>query len=144
MLLETYDLLKFAWPALRYHPALSQTKDVELRLGILVLSLGEKGDDFLKTLRLPKHLSHEIHAAWRLVQEKKSPLTSISAYQSTLIKYMCPDLPPSALEPCFIHGRELQSLGLLGRRISGALNRVRRAQWEGTVSNREDAVKLIS
>ena len=143
-LLETYDLLKFAWPALRYHPALSQTKDVDLRLGILILSLGEKGDDFLRTLRIPKHLSHEIHMAWRLMQEKKAPLTSISAYQSTLIKYMCPDLPPSALAPCFIHGRELQSLGLLGRRISGALNRVRRAQWEGAVSNREDAVKLIS
>lgn len=142
-LMEKYDLLKFAWPSLSYHPALDQTKDSDLRLGILVLSLKEKGEDFLHTLRIPKHLSHEIHGAWRIQQDEMAPLGKISVYQETLLKLLHPSLPPVALTPCFIHGKELQGLGLFGRRISGALHRVRRAQWKGDVSCREEALKLL-
>lgn len=142
-LMEKYDLLKFAWPNLFYHPALDKTKDVNLRLGVLILSLKEKGDDFLRTLRISKHLAHEIHAAWRIMQDEMAPLGNISSYQKNLLELINPKLAPTALMPCFIHGKELQGLGLFGRRISRALNRVRKAQWKGEVSSREEALKLL-
>ena len=142
-LMKKYDLLKFAWPNLSYHPALDQTKDVNLRIGVLVLSLKEKGEDFVHTIRLPRHLSHEIHAAWRVQQSEMVPLMKLSEYQKDLLKLVHPNLPPAALLPCFIHGRELQERGLFGRKISGALSRVRRAQWKGEVSCREEALNLF-
>ena len=142
-LMGKYDLLKFAWPNLSYHPAIDKTKDADLRLGILVLSLKEKGEDFLRSLRIPKYLSHEIHGAWRIQQDEMAPLGKISSYQETLLQLMHPALPSAALTPCFVHGKELQGLGLFGRRISGALHRVRRAQWKGEVSCREEALKLL-
>ena len=142
-LMEKYDLLKFAWPNLSYHPALDKTKDLTLRVGVLVLSLKEKGEDFVHTIRLPKHLSHEIHMAWRVQQSEMAPLAKLTEYQRSLLELMHPDLPSAALTPCFIHGNELQGLGLFGKRISGALSRVRRAQWTGEVSCREEALKLL-
>ena len=48
-----------------------------------------------------------------------------------------------ALEPCFVRGRELKDLGLAGRRISGALDRVRQAQWAGEVKTREEAQAFL-
>ena len=63
--------------------------------------------------------------------------------QQEILKAVLPGLPAGALEPCFLKGREVKEMGLMGRRISGALDRVRRAQWEGTVKNHDDAVALL-
>lgn len=143
-LLQKYDLLKFAWPNLKYHVALEKTQDSQVRLGILVLSLKDKGEDFLKSLRPTKKMSHEILSVLRLVQQEVCPLSPLSEYQRTLLQLFLPHLPSQAMEPCFIHGRELQTFGLFGRRISGVLKKVRYAQWHGEISSREEAIKLIS
>ena len=143
-LLKKYDLLKFAWPGLSYHPALGATTSLDLRIGVLVLSLGERSEDFMNTLRLPKQLTHEIHGARRLIQEKTAPLHALTSYQHSLIRLMCPKLPPEALEPCFVRGGEIRESGISIHRISGALTYIRKAQWEGKITNREAAFKWLS
>ncbi|MBQ9970895.1 MAG: CCA tRNA nucleotidyltransferase [Elusimicrobiaceae bacterium] len=142
-LMEKYDLLKFAYPGLQWSDALLRTDDVAERTGILVCLLGPSGEDFLRSLHLPKEFSQEILGAWKVTQEKMSPLSQLSPLQTEILKAVLPGLPPGALEPCFLKGREVKEMGLMGRRISGALDRVRRAQWEGSVKNHEEAVKLL-
>lgn len=142
-LLEKYDLLKFAWPSLKYHPALEQTQDTALRLGILVLSLGDNGENFLRSLRVPHELAHAILEAWKVQQSALSPMHTLPDFERKLLGYMLPNLPPLALEPCLVHGGELKDLGLAGRRISGVIIKVRKAQWEGLVTTHDEAVKLL-
>lgn len=142
-LMEKYDLLKFAWPGLHWHDSLLRTQDVAERTGILVCMLGTSGEDFLRSLRLPKEFGQEIHGAWTILEEQMSPLSPVSPLQAEIIKAVCPNLPSAALEPCFIRGRELKEMGFAGRKISLAHERVRRAQWEGKVTNREEAAAFL-
>ena len=142
-LMEKYDLLKFAWPGLVWNDALLRSEDVAERTGILVCLLGASGENFLRSLHLQKEFSQEIFGAWRVTQEKMSPLTGLSPLQKAILRAVLPGLSPLALEPCVIRGRELKDFGLAGRKISGALDRVRKAQWNGEVKTREDAQALL-
>ena len=142
-LMEKYDLLKFAWPGLHWNDKLLQTQDPMVRVGILVCSLGPSGEDFLRTLHLPKEPAQAILGAWKIAQEKMSPQTRLLPLQRDILQAVLPGLPPAALEPCFVRGGELKELGLAGRRISGALDRVRKAQWEGKITTREEALAFL-
>lgn len=142
-LMEKYDLLKFAWPGIRWNPALLRTSSVVERLGILAYELNDSGEDFIRSLRLPADFAHEVLGAWKVSQEKLCPLAALSLTKKRILQAVMPRLPASALEPCVITGRELKEIGLAGRHISSALTRIRQAQWEGRVKNKTDALKLL-
>ena len=142
-LMEKYDMLKFAWPGLHWNDALLYTSDIQERTAILVCLLGSSGENFLRTLHLPKEFAQEILGAWKITQEKMCPVAALSPLQHEVLKAVMPGLPPAALEPCFIRGRELKDLGLAGRKISGALDRVRKAQWDGEIKTREEALAFL-
>ncbi len=143
-LMEKYDLLKFAWPGLRWDDALLRTDLMGERTGILVCLMGASGEDFLRSMHLPKEFAQAIHGAWKVTQEKMCPLAPLTPLQLEILKAVLPGLCPGALEPCFVRGRELKDLGLSGRRISGALDRVRKAQWNGEVTTREEALAFLT
>ncbi len=143
-LMEKYDMLKFAWPGLRWHDELLQADTVQKRIGVLVCLLGASGEDFLRTLHLPKDLTASIEGAWKVSQEQLSPLAALSDFQKDILHIVLPGLPPLALEPCLLRGRDLKDAGLCGRRISGALDRVRKAQWKGEIHTREEALALLA
>ena len=143
-LMRQYDLLKFAYPGLAWHDALAQTQDAGLRLGILVLSLGDSGANFLRSLRVSKNTAQEILGAWRVWQEAQSPLHRLTDFQKKLLHLYCPDLPQLALETCLLCGNDLRELGVCGRHISDSLGRVRSAQWSGKIATREGALKLLA
>lgn len=142
-LMKEFHLLHFIWPNIAWHPALAQTNDPHMRLGILALSLKDSGENFINSLRLPKIYTHDILAAWKISQEAMSPLHTLPPFQRELLQLTHPGLPPHALEPCFVHGGDLKTFGLQGKRISGALHRVRSAQWEGKVTSRPEAERLL-
>lgn len=142
-LMGKYDLLKFAWPGLRWNENLLRVDNAVDRVGVLACQLGESGEEFIRSLHLHASDTHEIIGAWKVVQEKLSPLTPLSDRKKVIIQAVCPQLPAVALEPCVISGRELKEIGLSGRHISAALARVRHAQWEGRVRNKPDALKLL-
>ena len=143
-LMEKYDMLKFAWPGLHWNEALLQVASFEERVGVLVCSLGPSGEDFLRTLHLSKELAQEILGAWKITQEKMCPLGQLSPLQRAILQAVFPGLISTALEPCFIRGGELKNFGLSGRKISGALDRVRKAQWNGEIRNREEAIAFLT
>ena len=143
-LMREYDLLKFAYPGLTWQDALAQTQDADLRLGILVLSLGDSGANFLRSLRVSKTTTQEILGAWRVWQEAQSPLHRLTDFQKKLLHLYCPALPQLALETCLLCGNDLRELGVCGRHISDSLGRVRSAQWNGKIATREGALKLLA
>lgn len=143
LMMEKYDLLKFAYPGLAWNEALQRVQGISERIGVMICSLGERGEDFLRSLHLPKEFSQEILGAWRMTQEKQSPTGILSPLQKEILTAVIPGLPPAALEPCFIKGRELKEHGLAGKRISGALAKICKAQWEGRITNREEALAML-
>lgn len=138
-----YDLLKFAWPSLTWTPALEQVQTPYERLGVLVCSLKENGDGFLESLHIPRELSHEIREAWKVEQERLSPLTQLTDFQRRILSVTLPDLPPHALDLCVLRGQDLKDLGVYGRNISAMLIRVRQAQWAGKITTREGALNML-
>jgi len=142
-LMDKYDLLKFAYPNVKWVPSLERTSDPDERLALLILSLGDRSRNFLRSLSLPKFFTTEVDGVCTLFNEQLSPLNSLSGFQQKLVKLARPDLPPCATMPCLIRGGELKELGLVGRRISGALLKVRKEQWQGKIASRNDAVNLL-
>ncbi len=142
-LMEKYDMLKFAWPGLHWSDALLQVTSPERRIGVMVCLLGSSGENFLRTLHLPKEVAAAILGAWKVTQEKMCSLSPLSSFQKDILAAVLPGMPKAAFEPCFIKGGELKELGLAGRKISGALDRVRKAQWNGDVTSREEALQLL-
>ena len=138
-----YDLLKFAWPSLTWHDGLEMLHTKEERLGLLACSLGDNGEEFLRSLHIAKEVFHSIKDAWRVEQERMSPLTRLTDFQQRILKVLLPNLPPHALETCFLKGQDLKDLGVYGRNIAKLLISVRKAQWNGQITNREEALKLI-
>ena len=136
-------MLKFAWPGVQWNEALLKTTDPLVRVGILVCLLGASGEDFLRTLHLPKEPAQAILGAWKIAQEQMCPLAAPLPLQREILQAVLPSLPEAALEPCFVRGGELKDLGLAGRRISGALDRVRKAQFTGKIKNREEALEFF-
>ncbi len=142
-LMEKYDLLKFAWPGLRWQGSLLQTDSVQERVGILACALEDSGEEFVRSLHLPADFSREVLDAWKTAQEKMSPLAPLSSVKKRILQAVCPHLPATALEPCVLSGRELKEMGLAGRHISSTLTRIRQAQWNGQIQTRQDALKLL-
>lgn len=142
-LMEKYDLLKFAWPGMTWHPAVLQTDSVMERLGILTCQLQDSGEEFVRSLRLPVEFTHEILGAWKVGQEQLCPLAALSPTKKRILQAVMPQLPPDALDPCVLTGRELKEMGLAGRHISSVLTQVRQAQWQGRIKNKSDALKLL-
>ncbi len=138
-----YDLLKFAWPSLGWTPALEQVHNATERLGVLVCSLKENGEDMLNSFSLPHADAQAIYETWKIEQERLSPLAPLTDFQRTILTAVLPQLPVQALDVCVLRGQDLKNLGVYGRSISTLLTKVRRAQWEGKISTRQEGLTLI-
>lgn len=138
-----YDLLKFAWPSLTWHEGLTKLTTKEERLGLLMCTLGDNGEDFLRSLHIHKEVFHALKETWKVEQERMSPLTRLTDFQQRILRVYFPLLPVMALEPCVLKGQDLKDIGIYGRNIAKLLVCVRKAQWEGKISSRQDALALI-
>ena len=143
-LMDKYDLLKFAWPGLKWNAALLRTQNAAERVGVLACLLGESGGNFVRSLRMPTQQNHEILGAWKVWEEQMSPLSTLTDFKKNILKAVCPTLPELALEPCLVRGQDLKARGFTGRKISLALEKIRRAQWKGEVKTVQDAEKLLN
>lgn len=142
-LLEKYNLAQFVYPGLKWHPAIAKGKDAPAKIGICACLLEESGEEFLQHLHLPKETVHELLGAWTVYRAQKSPVSLLSARQACVVRALCPHLKASALEPCFVKGRELREMGLNGKKISANIDRFCKLQWQGRITNREQALKYL-
>ena len=137
-----YDLLKFAWPSLAWHDGLTQLKGPYERLSLLTCTLGDNGEGFLRSLHVHKNISHVIKETWKVEQERMSPLAQLTDFQLRVLRVFFPHLPPMALQPCVVKGQDLKDAGVYGRNIAKLLVQIRKAQWEGTLTTRQQALAL--
>lgn len=142
-LLIEYDLLKFAWPSLKWHDGLLNLHNANERLGLLLCSLGENGESFLNSFHVHRDVSQAIKEAWKVEQERMTPLTPLSDFQLHILRVFFPNLPPMALQPCVVKGLDLKNAGVYGRNIANLLVQIRQAQWAGKITTREEAMKLV-
>ena len=91
-----------------------------------------------------KEISHAIKEAWRVEQERMSPLTPLTDFQQRILHAYFPHLPPLALQPSVLKGQDLKNLGVYGRNIAKLLIQVRHAQWEGKITSRQEALALLN
>ncbi len=140
VLLSQYGLLDFVYPSLQWVPVMSKAHTMPQRLALLVCSLEGSGQEFLKSLRLPKELTQEIQVILDVYEMRRSPLTVLTDFQKTVLKWLFPQLPPQALEPCVIRGNDLKNQGFTGSRISAALEYCCKLQWEGKIHTAQDAL----
>lgn len=142
-LLEMFELTPFVYPGLKWADVIAKGKSVEAKLGICACLLEASGPEFLMSLHLPKELTHELLGAWNVFDAQKSPAAALSALQESIVRAMCPGLKRTALEPCFIKGRDLRDMGLSGRKISSAMERFGKLQWAGRIVSREQALNFL-
>lgn len=141
--LERFELLPFVYPGLKWNEVLTKGKSVEAKLGQCACLLEASGPEYLISLHLPKELTHELLGAWTVVDEQKSPLAALTPLQESVVRAMCPGLKRTALEPCFVKGRDLREMGLNGRKISSAMDRFSKLQWSGRIASREQALSFL-
>lgn len=142
-LLERYDLTPFIYPGIRWSDEIAKGKTVDAKLGICACLLEASGPEFLMSLHLPKELTHELLGAWEVFDSQKSPTVALSPLQEQIVRAMYPGLKRTALEPCFVKGRDLREMGLSGRKISSAMDRFGKLQWAGRIASKEQALSFL-
>lgn len=139
-----YDLLKFVWPSLKWHDGLLTVRDMYERLGLLVCTLGDNGEEFLRSMHTPKEIAHVLKETWKVEQERMSPLAPLTDFQLRILRVFFPQLPPMALQSCVVRGMDLKNAGVYGRNIAKLLVQIRKGQWEGKITTRQQAMALAN
>ncbi len=142
-LMDKYELNPFIYPGLVWKDEIAKGKTLEAKIGICSCLLKDSGPEFLISLHLPKEITHELLGAWSVFDSQKSPATALSSLQENIVRAMCPGLKRTALEPCFVKGRDLRELGISGRKISSTMERFSKLQWAGRISSKEQALSLL-
>ncbi len=142
-LMDRYKLDPFIYPGLKWGEEIAKGKSIEAKIGICACLLQDSGAEFLLSLHLPKEVTHELLGALSVFESQKSPSAPLSALQENIIRAMYPGLKRTALEPCFLRGRDLRDLGLNGRKISSTMERMGKLQWAGRISSKEQALTLL-
>ena len=142
-LMNKYGLMPFVYPGLKWGEEMAKGKTLEAKLGISACLLKDSGPEFLISLHLSKELTHELLGAWTVFDSQKSPTAVLTALQENILRAMYPGLKHTALEPCFVKGRDLRELGINGRKISATMDRFGKLQWAGRISSKEQALRFL-
>jgi tRNA nucleotidyltransferase (CCA-adding enzyme) len=120
-------------------------KTVETRLGSLALAMGEKGEEFLRSLPIEHDMARRIHDAIKLARLKASPRGVVSPETKAMVSAALPRLSRAALKPLFITGADLSSAGLKpGPEFRAVLDEAARRQWTGGISSRSQALRWLA
>jgi len=114
------------------------------RLAAIALALGEDGEAFLSRLPVDHHLSAPAREALKLAREKAAPRSAPSPAAARALRAASPKLAVSALKPLWLHGGDLEELGVKpGPKMGEILNAAARAQWEGLLPSRAKALAWL-
>lgn len=130
-----------AWPA----EGFKDFKGVEQRLCAMALAMGPaQGRAWISSLPIERGLSARVLEALSLVQERRSPRAAPSPAAAAALGRLLPGLPKAALRPLMLDGRDLKELGLApGRPFREILEQAARAQWEGRIRSRREALAWL-
>ncbi len=143
-LLKAWGYLDLFDPALPW-PA-KPPLGVPERLATLALALGAaKGRAFVDRFPHEHHLRARLHAALELAFSDLAPRAAPDALALAAVRRLLPKLPPSALKPCFLQGRDLIAAGLKpGPAFHAILDKAARLQRAGKLKSRAAALAWLA
>lgn len=114
------------------------------RLAGIALALGREGEAFLSKLPIERQISEPAREALKLAREKMSPRAAPSPAAAKALRAAFPKLPACALKPCWLNGADVAKRGVPpGPAMGELLNAAARAQWEGLLGSRAQALAWL-
>ncbi|OGR74975.1 MAG: hypothetical protein A2X40_08695 [Elusimicrobia bacterium GWC2_65_9] len=129
-----------------FHPELPWRRlpstGVEPRLAAMALALGpSKGREFVDSFPFEHHLRTLLLEVLAVGSSDKSPRVEVPALVASAVRRAFPKLPPAALRPCFLHGRDLIAAGLKpGPAFHAIIDEAARLQRRGRLKTRAAAL----
>lgn len=129
-----------------FHPELPWRRlpstGVEPRLAALALALGpSKGREFVDAFPFEHHLRTLLLEVLAVGSSDKSPRVEVPALVVSAVRRAFPKLPPAALRPCFLCGRDLIAAGLKpGPSFHAIIDEAARLQRRGRLKTRAAAL----
>ncbi|MFA6030692.1 MAG: hypothetical protein WC969_12615 [Elusimicrobiota bacterium] len=143
-LLEDWGLLAAFHPRLRWSKTAASARDAGVRLGLLALSLGEEGPEFVRSLRLERARAGDLLAALKTAAARRSCVQPLPALAREVLARGLDGLPPAALEPLLVGGEDLRALGLApGKEYARLLGEAAEAQWKGAFKTKAAARRWL-
>ncbi len=116
----------------------------EERLGAMALQLGPGGKDFLASLPIEKSLALLLRETLLVAAHRRAPRKKLAPLSRRLLKIVFPRLPRAALSPLVLDGKDLSVWGApSGREFGALLEDAAKAQWEGRIRSRAEAIRWL-
>lgn len=143
-LLKAWGYLELFDPALPWSAKLPT--DAQARLASIALALGPaKGRAFVDRFPHEHQLRAKLHAALELAFSDLAPRAAPDALALSAVRRFLPKLPPAALKPCFLQGRDLIAAGLKpGPAFHAILDKAARLQRAGKLKSRSAALAWLA
>lgn len=142
-LLAKYKIDKFLHKELKFSKAMMQVECEYNRLAVMVCQFKVGGEEFLRDLELPREYFNEIFGAYKLHKHKKSPLTELTGCQKEVLRALNPKISSTALNKCLLTGDDAKKLGLKGRQISEAQEKICELQWRDKIKTKNQAISYL-
>lgn len=141
--LRKWGYLQLIYPQLTW-PKRCLLKHADERLGLMALSLGAKGEEFIRSLPLDHQLSLEFLETLKTARGRASPRGAFPPLAARILSHEFPRLAKSALKPLMLGGEDLKRLGLApGKDYRRILDAAAKAQWAGKISTRARALSWL-
>ncbi|MBI3550987.1 MAG: CCA tRNA nucleotidyltransferase [Elusimicrobia bacterium] len=140
---RAWGYLSLLHPGLRPPPpALTGAAE---RLAAMLAALGKaEGLKLLAALPVEHALSAQIKETLDLAAGGASPRSAVSPLARRVLATLFPKLPPAALKPVLINGRDLQARGLRpGKDFGDILDAAAMLQWKGRLKSRAQALNWL-
>jgi tRNA nucleotidyltransferase (CCA-adding enzyme) len=123
-------------PKFKIPDGLARHKDPRTRLGLIAFGLEKDGEEFVRSLPLPREDGAVLAAALRADRAGATPAQSLPEAVVRLLRAARPTLSKAAVLERFITGSDLLKAGLTpGPRFAAILEEAARAQWSGELKN---------
>ena len=140
----TWKLAAAFHPKFKIPAGLSKEKDTFVRLGLVAFALGKDGEDFVRSLPLPREDSGALQSALKADRQRATPAQTMPEAAVRLLRAARPKLPKAAAGPRLVTGGDLLKAGLTpGPRFSAILEEAARAQWAGRLRSASDAAAFL-
>ncbi|MBT3392903.1 MAG: CCA tRNA nucleotidyltransferase [Elusimicrobiaceae bacterium] len=142
-LLEKYKVSKFLHHEFKFSKAIMQVKCEYNKACVIACGFKVGGEEFLRDLQLPREYFNEMFGAYKLHKHKKSSLVELTSCQKEILKAFNPKLSATALKKCLLNGEDAKKLGLKGKQISQAQEKICKLQWRGKIKTKTQAINYL-
>lgn len=131
-------------PKFKIPDGLAKEKDTFVRLGLIAFGLGKEGEEFARSLPLPREDSVALLSALRTDRLAATPAQPLPEAAVRLLRVARPRLAKAALAPRLVTGGALLKAGLVaGPALAAAVDEAARAQWSGDLRSPSTAAAFL-